>query len=238
MISFCFDEASQLRLEDTYTSLYRGKVKIVSGDEHQMPPSNYFQSAGVDDDQDYESDEEMQTQEIVSSESLLEYAAINGYLPTMLKVHYRSDHEDLIEFSNKAFYGGRLMPIPKLEEYCPIEFRRIDGMYADRSNKMEAAAIVDWLGGYSEATDRPRSIGIVTLNLNQAELIRESIPPKKEQTIRPLMSSMSQLDEKGFFVKNLENIQGDERDIILLSTTFGQIGWWISAIVRTAFVQT
>ena len=214
-----FDEASQLRLEDTYTSLYRGKVKIVSGDEHQMPPSSYFQSAGSDEDQEYERDEDINDQETLNSESLLDYASNREYQKTMLKVHYRSDHEDLIEFSNYAFYEGKLIPITKLEEYTPIEFHRIDGTYKDHRNEDEANAIIEWLNQFLTKNERP-SVGVVTLNLSQNDLIKEKVSEKRTNDPK-FAQLMSELDDTGFFVKNLENIQGDERDIMLLSTTFG-----------------
>lgn len=214
-----FDEASQLRLEDTYTSLYRGKVKIISGDEHQMPPSDYFQSNSIEYDLEEDDDESMQAQEILNSESLLDYASINGYLKTMLGVHYRSEHQDLIEFSNHAFYKGRLMPIPKLDDYRPIEYIKVNGLYDEHINKDEASNIIEWISSNAASLKMP-SIGVATLNLHQAEYIKELISQKRTDD-RDFDELMVQLEECGFFVKNLENVQGDERDVMLLSTTFG-----------------
>jgi very-short-patch-repair endonuclease len=215
-----FDEASQLRLEDTYTSLYRGKTKIISGDEHQMPPSSYYQSSGTEEDEgEYESDEDIQAGESAHAESLLDYARINSYQKNMLKVHYRSEHQDLIEFSNHAFYGGSLMPIPKLEDYAPIEFHEVTGLYTNRTNEDEAKFVISWLRELIEMEEQ-KSVGIVTLNLPQAELIKEMIA--RERTAdSDFNSAMVELEEREFFVKNLENVQGDERDIVFLSTTFG-----------------
>jgi hypothetical protein len=216
-----FDEASQLRLEDTYTSLYRGKTKIISGDEHQMPPSNYFRSVADGEDYEYDDDENMQITEISNSESLLDYASINGYVSEMLKIHYRSDHEDLVQFSNHAFYGAKLAPIPKLLSYVPIEFKRVDGAYENRSNEAEADYVIQWLKKYFENGQDMQSIGVVTLNLPQSELIKEKIAVERTDNDN-FNSKMIKLDELGFFVKNLENVQGDERDIMILSTTFGK----------------
>lgn len=215
-----FDEASQLRLEDTYTSLYRGRIKIISGDQHQMPPSSYFQSELDDNEEAGEDDESLQISEITSAESLLDYADINGYKSEMLKIHYRSDHADLIQFSNYAFYDAKLSPIPKFETYIPIEYNRINGTYKERQNEAEADYVVQWLKSHSENHKPLRSVGVATLNIPQAELIKEKIADERTAS-EAFNTFMTKLDELGFFVKNLENIQGDERDIIILSTTFG-----------------
>lgn len=216
-----FDEASQLRLEDTYTSLYRGRTKIVSGDKHQMPPSNYFQAVIEGDQEDYDDDADMQIDESARSESLLDYADTNGYRSEMLKIHYRSEHENLIEFSNHAFYGGRLAPIPSLSDYNPIEFNHIMGTYLpSRTNKAEAEFVSKWIQDYISNNNNLRSIGVVTLNLQQADLIKEMLAEERTRNA-DFNRSMVRLDELGFFVKNLENVQGDERDIMILSTTFG-----------------
>ncbi len=122
-----FDEASQLRLEDTFPSLLRGKIKVVSGDSQQMPPSNFFQGGTAllsPTEEDY--DEELTASEsetvpskrstnnsldLADSESLLVYAENCNYKQSYLKVHYRSQHPHLIDFSNHAFYGKRLIPL-------------------------------------------------------------------------------------------------------------------------------
>lgn len=216
-----FDEASQLRLEDTYTSLYRGKTKVISGDQHQMPPSNYFQSVADGDDTEYEDDEDIQIGEMTNAESLLDYASINGYISEMLKIHYRSDHEDLIQFSNHAFYDAKLMPIPKFESYVPIEYMKVNGIYENRSNEAEADYVIQWLKNYFESKTDLQSVGVVTLNLPQSDLIKDKIASERTDN-ESFNLSMIKLDELGFFVKNLENVQGDERDIMILSTTFGR----------------
>lgn len=128
-----FDEASQLKLADTFSALMRGKYKVVSGDSQQMPPSSYFMSSNMNDD--YERDDvddvldEAEEEErirkqagkdaaltLAESESLLEYASSQGYQKSYLDVHYRSKHPALINFSNSAFYGRRLLPFPSLKE--------------------------------------------------------------------------------------------------------------------------
>lgn len=231
-----FDEASQLRLEDTFPALIRGKIKVVSGDSQQMPPSNFFQggtSVLNPTDEDYE--EEMSASEVrtanrnlnnsldlADSESLLVYAENCSYKQSYLKVHYRSEHPYLIDFSNHAFYGKRLIPMPAKVEYKPIQFIEVNGLYEDQVNRDEARQVVDILLNHIKPFKGGKfpSVGVATFNLYQRNLILEEIAkarqskPEYDKKIADLGSDL--------FVKNLENIQGDERDIIILSTTFGK----------------
>jgi len=228
-----FDEASQLRLEDTYAALIRGKAKIVSGDKHQMAPSSYFEGSGalLDPIEDDEEDEEMQESSVAQqrsdlhladSESLLAYAVDRDYKENYLKVHYRSRHPYLIDFSNHAFYGRRLIPVPAVSDYTPIEFIQVDGIYDNQTNLAEAQQVVRILREkiLRDAEGRLPSVGVATFNLYQRNLILEQIADARRNApaFDNLMSSLGD----SFFVKNLENIQGDERDIMILSTTFGR----------------
>jgi len=231
-----FDEASQLRIEDTYPALLRGKIKVISGDSQQMPPSNFFQGGTAllsPTEEDF--DEEMSILEnetakrqinnsvdMADSESLLVYAENCNYKPSFLKIHYRSNHPDLIEFSNHAFYGKRLIPMPEKQEYKAIQFIAVNGIYEDQVNISEARQVVDILLNHIKPLKNGKfpSVGIATFNLYQRNLILEEITKARQ---------ISQANDKkivdlgtDFFVKNLENIQGDERDIIILSTTFGK----------------
>jgi|GEM_PF-1462016 len=224
-----FDEASQLRLEDTFCALIRGQRKIISGDSQQMPPSDYFQSSSlIAQETDDEVDE---TQQLINesidflthSESLLEFALAEGhYRESFLEVHYRSKHPYLIDFSNAAFYGNRLSPLPSREAYTPIEFFQVDGAYINYTNQQEAEQIID----YIIALAKPHrgkscpSVGIATFNIHQRNLILELIQARAVE--RPSEGKQLQkLFINGLFVKNLENIQGDERDVLIISTTFG-----------------
>ena len=232
-----FDEASQLRIEDTFPALMRGKIKVVSGDSQQMPPPSYFFQGGTtllnptEEDND---DEQMAGEtaalkhnpnhsfELANSESLLEYAETSGFKPSLLKVHYRSQHPHLIDFSNHAFYGKRLIPMPAKQEYKSIQFIEVNGLYEDQMNKDEARQVVDILLNHIKPLKNGNfpTVGVATFNLYQRNLILEEIAkvrqinPEYDQRISDLGASL--------FVKNLENIQGDERDIIILSTTFGR----------------
>ena len=230
-----FDEASQLRIEDTFPALIRGKIKIVSGDSQQMPPPSYFQGGAsllnpTEEDNDEEPDDADETKkrtfnnsfELANCESLLDFAETSGYKPSMLKIHYRSQHPHLIDFSNHAFYGKRLIPMPAKNEYKSIQFIEVNGVYEDQTNKDEARQVVDILLNHIKPKKDGNypSVGVATFNLYQRNLILEEIA--KARQINPEHDKKITDLGSNFFVKNLENIQGDERDIIILSTTFGK----------------
>ena len=225
-----FDEASQLRIEDTFTALLRGRQVVVSGDSQQMPPSSYFSSSTnlVEDDTDNndESEEnenetskllEDAAKEMSTKESLLEFAIDAGYMQTYLDMHYRSKHPDLIEFSNVCFYNSRLVPMPEKSSERPIQYIHVNGLYEDHTNRKEAEQIIRLL---KEEIDEKHSIGIATFNLTQRNLILTLIGEERIND-KAFHNKMTVFEDNGFFVKNLENIQGDEKDIIFISTTFG-----------------
>lgn len=231
-----FDEASQLRLEDTYPALLRGKIKVISGDKHQMPPSNYFAS-DISLEPEIEEEEETTGRTtfdkanplyLAESESLLEFG--NSLNPNHIDIsyldyHYRSKHPYLIDFSNVAFYGGRLVPMPEKVPYKAIRFMQVDGVYQkDNTNPDEGRKIIEYLKTeYPINSDGSYpSLGIATFNLQQRNLIKDMINEEciNNEGFRLKMELVGKMDP--WFVKNLENIQGDERDIIIISTTFGK----------------
>jgi hypothetical protein len=227
-----FDEASQLRIEDTFPALLRGKIKIISGDSQQMPPSNFFQGGNAilaPTDEDNEEETNFQSEnarirqniDLADSESLLVYAENCNYEASFLKIHYRSQHPNLIEFSNHAFYGKRLIPMPAKQEYKSIEYIQVAGLYEDSVNLDEAKQVIDILLNRIKplANGKYPSVGVATFNLYQRNLILEEITKARQN---PAIDKKLSLYGSDFFVKNLENIQGDERDIIILSTTFGK----------------
>jgi DNA polymerase III delta prime subunit/DNA-binding cell septation regulator SpoVG len=211
------DEASQLRIEETFTSLLRGKQHIISGDKHQMPPSNFFGNTALF----WTEESENETSDFLAdSQSLLEYADDAGYKNHYIDFHYRSKHPDLIQFSNHAFYQSRLIPMPATNPDQAIVFLEINGIYEKGINEAEANALVEYIYNLDISIQTP-SVGIGTFNIYQRDLILDllyeqaSKDNKKNKHLEALLS-------KNLFVKNLENIQGDERDILLLSTTFGK----------------
>lgn len=225
-----FDEASQLRLEDTFCALVRGQHKVVSGDSQQMPPSDYFLSNTVLINDDLEEEEEAVSELVKESidflshtESLLEYALAEGnYKESFLEVHYRSKHPYLIDFSNAAFYGNRLAPMPNKENYTPIDFFAVNGLYHNYTNSTEAEQIIDYIIKIAQPYRGKScpSVGIATFNIHQRNLILERIQQRGVENSRD-SSQLQKLFMSGLFVKNLENIQGDERDVLIISTTFG-----------------
>jgi very-short-patch-repair endonuclease len=215
-----FDEASQLRLEDTYPALLRGRFQIISGDIHQMPPSSHFsnQNAAVTGAIDELEDDVVYSEE----ESLLTFAQNADYEFNYLDFHYRSQHPHLIDFSNAAFYGKRLVPMPPSSNRQPIMMREVTSVYQDNTNPGEADEILKILFEeiQPDAQGNYPSIGVATLNLTQQRYLWERIWTLADQD-EAIRSKLAKLESAGFFIKNLENIQGDQRDIVIISTTFG-----------------
>ena len=226
-----FDEASQLKLEDNLPALLKGKQIIIAGDEHQMPPSNYFSKIfdGIIDDEDEFEDEIDRIKNDISNsladcDSLLDFASELGFEKKYLDFHYRSRHPFLIEYSNYAFYNQRLKPLPNNFEYIPISYIHVNGTYSDNSNDAEAEAVLSIIDNNISRFPNGSypSIGVATFNINQRNLILGKINDRRQyDKYKDFNDKIIELEENGFFVKNLENIQGDERDVIILSTTYG-----------------
>lgn len=224
-----FDEASQLKLEDNLPALLKGKNIIIAGDEHQMPPSNYFSKVfdgSTDDEYELEGENEIITYKnaMLNIESLLDFAMENNFEKNHLDFHYRSRHPYLIDFSNYAFYNSRLKPLPTQTQNKPIEFFQVDGIFNDHINAEEADKVLDILRTIESDKDgKYPSVGIATFNITQRNYIKRKIVhqinlPDNEN----FKEKIQGLEEAGLFIKNLENIQGDERDIIIISTTYGR----------------
>lgn len=224
-----FDEASQLRIEDNLPALLKGKQIIVAGDKHQMPPSNYFSKIFDGTIEDVEDDEEDEIQidhdDILSTcESLLEFAYELNFNKKYLDFHYRSRHPFLIDFSNHAFYEKRLQPLPNKHEYIPIKYIPVGGTYSTHNNEREAEAVLSLLEHniHKLSNGEYPSVGIATFNIAQRNLIKSKlIERQKFDQYAEFNEKIIELEEQGLFVKNLENIQGDECDVLILSTTYG-----------------
>lgn len=226
-----FDEASQLKLEDNLPALLKGKQIIIAGDEHQMPPSNYFSKVfdgAIDDEDEYEDELDKIKNDISNSlsdcESLLDFASELGFEKKHLDFHYRSRHPYLIDYSNYAFYNQRLKPLPNSFEYVPINYVPVNGTYSDTSNDAEAETILSIIDNNISRLPNGEypTIGVATFNINQRNLILGKINERRKfEKYKDFNNKIIELEENGFFVKNLENIQGDERDVIILSTTYG-----------------
>lgn len=224
-----FDEASQLKLEDNLPAMLKGKNIIIAGDEHQMPPSNYFSKVFdgiIEDEDDMESENEVITYKnsLLNIESLLDFATESQFEKNHLDFHYRSRHPYLIDFSNHAFYHSRLKPLPTKSGTGPIEFFQVDGVFDDHTNTKEADKVLEILQTIQPLEDGSYpSVGIATFNISQRNYIKRKIV---QQTNLPgnevFKDKIQGLEAAGLFIKNLENIQGDERDIIIVSTTYGR----------------
>jgi primosomal replication protein N'' len=242
-----FDEASQMPVEYALPALFRSKIVVVSGDEKQMPPTSFFASKVENDEasifdgeepEDAASEEERDVlaetwnrREIKDCPDLLQLAR-SVLRSRTLQVHYRSKYRELISFSNASFYGNRLSvpvrhPDDMIRKLRPLEMIRSDGVYKNQTNLKEAADVVEYLSTLWEHASPP-SAGVVTFNRKQADAIEDALEERAEDDASfrgALMRERERAEggeDMGFFVKNVENVQGDERDVIIFSTTFGR----------------
>lgn len=226
-----FDEASQLKLEDNLPALLKGKQIIIAGDEHQMPPSNYFSKifdGTIDDEDEFEDEIDRiksdASNSLLDCESLLDFASELGFDKRHLDFHYRSRHPYLIDYSNYAFYNQRLKPLPNEFDYVPIKYINVNGTYSNTSNDSEAETILSIIENNISRLPNGEypTVGVATFNITQRNLVLSKINERRKfERFKEFNDKILELEENGFFVKNLENIQGDERDVIILSTTYG-----------------
>ena len=223
-----FDEASQVLPEDALPAMERARQVIVVGDRLQLPPTTFFQGGLDGDDEDQDEDEDESSDSFEGRESILDVMigqVGNGIAERYLSVHYRSRCESLIRFSNHAFYEDRLLTFPGpnpasacvRDEYLPEATYDAGG---SRTNRGEAERVTDIV--FELMAERPpkESVGVVALSRPQADLIDRLIEERRLLN-RHLDDRFSEdLDER-FFVKNLENVQGDERDHMILSIGYG-----------------
>ncbi len=212
------DEASQMRPEDSLGALLRVQQAVIVGDPQQLPPSDFFMASEQEDAQEAEDSPE---------ESILELGRRCWHPMRMLGVHYRSRHQSLIAYSNREFYDEQLLvyPSPVLDDPdFGISCHRVEGHYeaGQGRNLGEAKAIVAEAARLMKKRI-DRSIGIVAVNQAQSELIEKLMDELSagDPDIQAYMQEWEG-DLEEFFVKNLENVQGDERDIILISTVYGK----------------
>ncbi len=213
-----FDEASQLYVEKSIPAIYRAKKVVIAGDQKQLKPSSLGQGRILD-----EIDEDETSDGFLEYESLLD-AARYKYKHTMLNYHYRSKYEELIAFSNYAFYNGKLMvtSLAQKSDEKPIERIKVEnGMWIDKKNEQEANQVVKLVKKILKTRKNNETIGVITFNSSQMNLIEELI--EKEKMIDTNFGTQMLSEENrysngeniSFFVKNIESVQGDERDIII-----------------------
>lgn len=230
-----FDEASQLRLEDNLPSILKGKQIIIAGDEHQMPPSNYFSKVfdgTIEDEDEIDDKDEIVLDRdniLLSCESLLDFGSELNFEKRHLDFHYRSRHPYLIDFSNYAFYNQRLKPLPNTFDYTPIKYIQVNGTFSEHINDAEAEMVLSILENNihrlppdENGIEKYPTVGIATFNIAQRNHIKSKILERQKfSKFEEFNIKVQELEENGMFIKNLENIQGDERDVIILSTTYG-----------------
>ncbi|CFW93364.1 Putative Superfamily I helicase [endosymbiont DhMRE of Dentiscutata heterogama] len=219
-----FDESSQITLESSIPLLVRAKKCLIIGDEKQLPPTNFFKLL-LDEDEELAFEEEEEEEKIIGQTvktinlqpddlrnnfSLLNWAKkyVNPNQKETLLYHYRSKYPELIDFSNQAFYHGVLQVVRDNEDrknYSPIEFIKIKGKWINNQNDVEARYIVDELLE-KRLLGTEKSLGIVTFNKKQRQLLES-----RDEIIEKWKT------KNNLFIKNLEEVQGDERDIIIFS---------------------
>ena len=219
------DEASQIRPEDALSTIARGKQLVVVGDPKQLPPSNFFMK-----NDDEEEEEEDERSAIEGQESILD--ACLGLLELRrLRWHYRSRHHSLIAFSNYKFYDNNLVIFPspsKDSKSLGIRYSKIgNGTFVDRRN-IEEARIVALSVKSHMMNNHNESLGVVAMNAQQRKQIDDELEilTKEDNKFAEIYDRNLNLQDEYFFIKNLENVQGDERDVMYISMTYGptQIG--------------
>ena len=216
-----FDEASQITTWDAIGAIARGRQTIVVGDPKQLPPTNFFGRANDDDEDLQEVERDMP--------SILDEVSAGGVPQHLLNWHYRSRDEALIAFSNHRYYGDRLVTFPAPRtRFDAIRFYKVNGTYArgqGRVNQDEARKVAKtvrrllttWLA-VPEA--ERQTLGVITFNAEQQSLILDLLDEIRRDN-NALEWFFADEREEPVIVKNLENIQGDERDVMMFSVTFG-----------------
>jgi very-short-patch-repair endonuclease len=218
-----FDEASQVTPADAINCVYRGSAVIAAGDQKQLPPTNFFRSVSGEDE---EVDEDVAADYESILDAMKASAAFNSLT---LKWHYRSRHEHLIAFSNASFYDGKLITFPGAIDESPdlgVKFFKVEnGVYRRASgsdNPIEARAVAQRVIHHFDT--RPgKSLGVVAFSANQKAAIDNAVLLARSE--RPDLDRLFDRDagdrQHGFFVANLESVQGDERDVIIFSVGYG-----------------
>ncbi|MDQ0194925.1 AAA domain-containing protein [Paenibacillus wynnii] len=222
-----FDEASQCSVENAIPTLYRAKQVVVAGDEKQLPPSDYFKNSS--EEEEGEEEEAALQERADKAQSLLEWSKLY-FADIWLTWHYRSQNDALINFSNYAFYGCRMEIAPSAHrpEGRPISFHQVEGKWVNNQNRKEAEMIVELVIDTLKNDESRPTIGIITFNSPQTDAIYEVLEeegrkdPEVQVLIEEAKSRRNGDEYVGLFVKNIDNVQGDERDIIFFSVAYAK----------------
>ncbi|QNO14099.1 DUF4011 domain-containing protein [Alkalicella caledoniensis] len=223
-----FDEASQIFIENSLPTIYRGNRVVIAGDDKQLKPSSTFK-AKFDDIEEEEFS--LENAAALEEESLLDLAKVN-YDSVHLNYHYRSQFEELINFSNYAFYNGRLQVSPNIKNSNSsdpaIQRIKVKGKWLDRKNTEEAEKVVEIVSQILKERADNQTIGVITFNISQKDLIQDLLDKRASSDPEFKIRYAHEIDRKkgnedvSFFVKNIENVQGDERDIIIFSVGYAR----------------
>lgn len=218
-----FDEASQILVPDSIGSLGRAKAVVVVGDSRQMPPTKVGVFSGENDEDTNPGVEA----DYVDEDSILEETLQAGFDQEWLSWHYRSQDESLISFSNTNYYEQRLATFPAPTDArpdCGVFYRRVDGQFdhgSSRTNAIEAAAVVEEVvRRLDDPATAALTYGIITLNLQQRHLVESLLDESPHPLVRELRETED--PDRRLFVLNLENVQGRERDVIVMGTSFSK----------------
>jgi len=223
-----FDEASQLYIEKAIPSIVRAKKVVIAGDHKQLRPSSLGDGRFSLDDSMLDEDAEIAA--ALEEESLLDLARFR-YPDVLLNTHYRSKYEELIDFSNYAFYKGKLLVAPNTDtpKKPPIEVHLMkNAVWQDRTNRKEAEEVVALIKQIFATRQGNETIGVITFNIAQRDTVYDVIEEemlkdaKFASQIRAEMARKDNGEDTGLFVKNIESVQGDERDIIIFSIGYAK----------------
>lgn len=240
-----FDEAQQMFLESQLPQLYRAKKAVVAGDDKQLKPTQFFKSLSQDDESEYSDDDDYASElpQITMGISLLDQAKIY-FSSVKLQFHYRQKYQELIQFSNHFFYENSLKIAPNIiqskSKVKPIEYILVKGKYCtgeqsenDKAvkgtNPKEASECANLIVKILQDTHYiKKSIGVITFNIKQKATIIDAVDQAIEKATDLVKTRFNELntqnkndEDQQFFVKNLEDVQGDERDIIIFQLGYG-----------------
>lgn len=226
-----FDEASQIRPHDAITVIYRGKKILVAGDQKQLPPTMFFEKMSNETIDENDDENDLPSSDIKDFESLLDVLSVR--LPRkQLRWHYRSRHESLIAFSNRNFYDNKLVTFPSAEDEeknSAVKFEFVEkGRWKSGNgggfNQKEAEHVAKLIIQFFEHNPQ-KSLGVITLNRRHQEAVSDELEKlrQKRPDLEHFFIDYADNDKnESFFVKNLENVQGDERDYIFLCIGYGK----------------
>ncbi|MCS6891216.1 MAG: DUF4011 domain-containing protein [Rhodovarius sp.] len=220
------DEASQVEPVDALGAIARCRQMVVVGDDRQLPPTRFFQRLTSEEEENTAPQDAPETVAAREVESILGLANARGVPNTMLRWHYRSRHESLIATSNAEFYGGRLFVMPSPRPRSPalgLSLVRIDGRFdagGSGTNAIEAEAVAQAVLRHARETPED-SLGVAAFSIRQRDAILEALERARRESPET-EAFFNAHPHEPFFVKNLESVQGDERDAILISVGYGR----------------